>query len=387
MYIAVGNVYDGTGYGIYVLAEDASVEAPDILIKSDTGTSGFYQTQDSTSSFSNGVSVMLNGEFHLSGGELSAVFIGVGGGSGTSMAEFKMSEGTVTLEGQGAGLYIRGPLEGEDGIAEITGGTLDVNGDIDVANTSDGDGTLKIFEDPITSTIPTILIEGSLKVGGNGDGTGTLDINDEPTISIEGSLILGASAILNLNSTSQIITMDGEASAFVIDEDTVANDVSGLGNLTLVFNKEDGSDKEIEVAGEDDGTSSANFNTAHFVLDKLVVGRSGATGPITIRLVDDENNVANEDEALYVETLEIRARGVIELGNGTTLYHNHNGGRQKYFPGDADYDGDVDGIDYGFWQTNYPTYSGATLAEGDFDNDGDVDIDDYGIWLANYPSN
>ena len=59
----------------------------------------------------------------------------------------------------------------------------------------------------------------------------------------------------------------------------------------------------------------------------------------------------------------------------------------KPIPGDFDGDGDVDGVDFGLWQTGYPTASGASLGDGDFDGDGDVDGVDFGIWQANYPTN
>ena len=55
--------------------------------------------------------------------------------------------------------------------------------------------------------------------------------------------------------------------------------------------------------------------------------------------------------------------------------------------GDFDEDNDVDGVDFGLWQTGYPTASGATLGDGDADADGDVDGVDFGIWQANYPTN
>ncbi len=55
--------------------------------------------------------------------------------------------------------------------------------------------------------------------------------------------------------------------------------------------------------------------------------------------------------------------------------------------GDFDADNDVEGTDFGFWQTGYPTASGATLADGDADGDGDVDGTDFGLWQANYPTN
>ncbi len=56
-------------------------------------------------------------------------------------------------------------------------------------------------------------------------------------------------------------------------------------------------------------------------------------------------------------------------------------------PGDFDLDNDVDGVDFGKWQTGYPMASGATLGDGDADGDGDVDGVDFGIWQENYPTN
>ena len=53
--------------------------------------------------------------------------------------------------------------------------------------------------------------------------------------------------------------------------------------------------------------------------------------------------------------------------------------------GDFDADGDVDGVDFGLWQSGYPTASGASLVDGDDDGDGDVDGVDFGLWQANYP--
>jgi autotransporter-associated beta strand protein len=54
-------------------------------------------------------------------------------------------------------------------------------------------------------------------------------------------------------------------------------------------------------------------------------------------------------------------------------------------PGDFDSDGDVDGADFVAWQTNFPTPSGATLAQGDADGDSDVDGADFVVWQTNFP--
>ncbi len=61
--------------------------------------------------------------------------------------------------------------------------------------------------------------------------------------------------------------------------------------------------------------------------------------------------------------------------------------RELDVPGDFDGDGDVDGIDFGIWQTGYYTASGASLGDGDADGDGDVDGVDFAIWQAGFPTN
>lgn len=58
---------------------------------------------------------------------------------------------------------------------------------------------------------------------------------------------------------------------------------------------------------------------------------------------------------------------------------------QAVVPGDFDSDGDVDGADFVAWQTNFPTASGATLAQGDADGDGDVDGADFVVWQTSFP--
>ena len=52
------------------------------------------------------------------------------------------------------------------------------------------------------------------------------------------------------------------------------------------------------------------------------------------------------------------------------------------FPGDFDFDGDVDGDDFLLWQSNF----GGDGPVGDADQDGDVDGDDFLLWQSNFGS-
>ncbi|MCC7086044.1 MAG: hypothetical protein IT427_13660 [Pirellulales bacterium] len=59
--------------------------------------------------------------------------------------------------------------------------------------------------------------------------------------------------------------------------------------------------------------------------------------------------------------------------------------RETPTPGDFDGDGDVNGVDFVVWQTNFPADSGKILADGDADGDGDVDGADFVVWQTHFP--
>jgi hypothetical protein len=52
--------------------------------------------------------------------------------------------------------------------------------------------------------------------------------------------------------------------------------------------------------------------------------------------------------------------------------------------GDANGDGEVDGVDYVIWRANYNMSTSNGPSNGDFNNSGFVDGVDYVIWLNNY---
>ena len=58
------------------------------------------------------------------------------------------------------------------------------------------------------------------------------------------------------------------------------------------------------------------------------------------------------------------------------------GGPPGIYPGDANFDGCVDGLDYDRWSGHYETLAGWTA--GDFNGDGAVDGLDYNLWSLNY---
>jgi hypothetical protein len=66
-----------------------------------------------------------------------------------------------------------------------------------------------------------------------------------------------------------------------------------------------------------------------------------------------------------------------------TLAANHSFAQ---YPGDFDWDGDVDGADFVVWQTNCPRPNNPIWpVDGDGDADGDCDGADFVIWQTNFP--
>lgn len=83
--------------------------------------------------------------------------------------------------------------------------------------------------------------------------------------------------------------------------------------------------------------------------------------------------------SIYAAGVRLTDQGWAHEDNFTTEWELTSGGP------DFDHDWDVDGVDFGIWQANYPTASGASNSDGDADYDGDVDGVDFGIWQSWYP--
>jgi hypothetical protein len=216
------------------------------------------------------------------------------------------------------------------------------------------------------------------------DGNSTLQSAD-PNNTIVVQPALGALAASSLIITTQ----DGNA-------------LSGLGNLTLdfQFDPNEASQKTInlEVAGHPYdpnlvvGGVDNNFSAANFVINTLVVGRQNADpnkNGTTLNLVNNYHNDANHT-AVYVRNLVMAPGAQIKLNNFKLYYlvgNSTDGNTAKqFFPGDANLDGKVDGVDFLIWQSNYSQNPGINKwSTADFNGDRKVDGVDFLIWQANYP--
>ena len=108
-------------------------------------------------------------------------------------------------------------------------------------------------------------------------------------------------------------------------------------------------------------------------------------GAWDVTRTENASSLARGADTLWVMSGAAMGGSIDEIRIGTTFADVIAGAAA--LPGDFDADNDVDGVDFGLWQSGYPTASGANLIDGDADGDGDVDGVDFGIWQANYPTN
>ena len=181
----------------------------------------------------------------------------------------------------------------------------------------------------------------------------------------------------------------GNEAEFEIDT-TDGNDVDGLANCAIICRSGDSSTSnriEIECAGKDTyyPPAAGDFTAANFVINKLSVGSTNPSGIITVELTDDDDNQGDgsQQDALYVNTLEIHAGATFQLGT-RNIYYKNGGSVKQFQMGDTDLDGVVGILDLGTVADNYGETSGMSWADGDFDGDGDVDILDHGVVSSNY---
>ena len=338
-----------------------------------------------------GAFTQTGGTFTISGGDDEILWIGYSSGSTGS---YDLSGGTfsakeISVGAQGSGSVVQ------------SGGTLTVQDAFTLGGVANSDGTYTILGDFSETTGVTA---GGLFVGLG--GTGVLEVGDDQTpttatiavtdlIQYQTDPIRSASIYFGADGTFTVAAPDGEESecimtltdadaAFVICENASGTNLSGLGSLTVIFEGEDGEGgpKTIEVAGEDKGAglpSAAEFNAANFLIDQLTVGED-ATGPVTLRLIDDHDNRAGV-EALYANTLALDEYGRIDL-NALNLYYKNGGDPKRLIVGDADLSYYVDDDDLSLLLANWDTETG--WKKGEFDCEGVVDDDDLSLLLAHW---
>ena len=167
------------------------------------------------------------------------------------------------------------------------------------------------------------------------------------------------------------------------NQSTNSANLTGLSNITMIF--EGGSEviDDFEVAGKDEGAVADAFNTDNFLLGTLQLGGEAAG---RIKLINNYDNQSSwsDSEALYVNNLILNAGATIDL-NDLNLYYLNGGEPKQFFDGDANLDGSVGVSDLGILASNYGG-TGKSWSEGDFTGDLVVDISDLGILAGSYGS-
>jgi len=193
-----------------------------------------------------------------------------------------------------------------------TGGTNTVGMSLLLGSDDDGGGT------GTYSISGGTLSAQELQVGTW--GTGHFDINDaSASITLSELLLFGDNSEFTAVPNSMIHMKGASFDVF----DSSPSGLSGLNNLSLVFEGGPDVNCTFEVAAEDAGHAGANFYR-NFALDALIIGWADVG---RVQLVDRRDRVAG-NEALYVKELTINDGSHLDL-NGLNLYYQiliYNGG-------------------------------------------------------------
>ncbi|MCK4625550.1 MAG: PEP-CTERM sorting domain-containing protein [Phycisphaerae bacterium] len=300
--------------------------------------------------FSGEVTVDGSGSRWTNNGELR---VGDGAGHGT----LDITDGGVISNTDGYIGYSYGT-----GVVAVDGsGSTWTNSNKLTVGCYGGNGTLNITDggtvsnssgcigyDTYSSTDGEVMVDGSgsrwtnsddLYIGGResySGGTGKLTVINGGSVEVGDMLKIWGPGTLNIGATGQVfvgealVLIDGgtliveaggiihmTGSAFRNESANSAN-LTGLGNLTLIF---EGGSEDIdpfEVAGEDVGPVMEGFES-NFALGTLQLGGDDIG---YVQLVDDYDNSPDwtDSEVLYIETLIVGADSTLDL-NGLNLYY------------------------------------------------------------------
>ena len=287
-----------------------------------------------------------SGTYILNGGTLSSsnMYIGI---RGTGV--FSQSGGTSSIDGSlvlalqdttdgtcnltGGDLNVASKIMSGSGSSKLNldGGQLSVGGSIDVGEFTIGSSATGEFDSNNAVSAQTLTLgkeagsDGSLSVDGGSvavevfivgqNGAGHFNINDaNASISVGTRFEIGSNSTFSAAPLS-IIHMTG--SDFV-NYSTDATSLSGLNNLTMIFEGGSSAVDTFEVAGVDLGAVAEGF-VENFTLDALILGGSDIG---QIQLVDNIDNqlASNQNEALYVKNLVLNFGSLLDL-NGLNLYY------------------------------------------------------------------
>ena len=264
------------------------------------------------------------------GGSLEAGYVVVGYDSSSQTSVFNHHDGDVDAvnelyvgyEGGSQGQYICWSVTsnlmggfavkcatiGYEGEGTFTHkhGNVQITGDLVLGEKPGSSGTYNIEAGIEPAETNTKLVTDGLIIGA--EGSGAFSIGDaDIQITINDRLSFGPDSTFSAVPDSTIHM----AGADLEIQNTDPMKLTGLGNLTLIFEGGAAEVAELEVAGQPGGGFVSNF-----ALGALTIG--GAEDGI-VDLVDFCENAGGDQEALFVHNLSISGASTLDL-NGLGLY-------------------------------------------------------------------
>ena len=365
--------------------------------------------------FTIGAGGLIDGDIYLASNDQ----FGVGGTTTIdALRTLSLTGGTLTT----GELVVDGTFVFQTGTLSITGPgglTLGAAGPLGSVLTVNSTGTINVAS---TLTVDAgsmfTVAGGSLAIDGATSNSGTVTILNTTVDFTDGLTNNNADLVLIDAIFNGDITNPAGSALTVVGNVTHNGALSGAGGIfgpgTLTINgahNPGDSSAEVPIEGN---LVYGNGNTLTIELgglllgefDRLVIaGDATLDGNLVIDLINGFTpSFGNEFEILDIagtlsgQFLGLDEGALVDNFGGMDLFITYTAGdgnnlalftipEPAALPGDFDGDNDVDGVDFGLWQSGYPTASGASLGDGDADGDGDVDGVDFGIWQENYPTN
>lgn len=248
------------------------------------------ELQDSLK-ISAGKITMTDTEIHANGIEITGGNIEL---SGTDFSNddwngsFKLTNGTITMNGDGAGIgtnhsHEENEWKRKDGKFEMVGGNLIINGSenyIEGGDITISGGIVDMTQGSTLQTVATLIPSGLSPEEGDDATAGevaTIKLNQDGTINLSGKLISDIDGNGNLNIKSSSALVDGNVSGsnltFEADH-SLSKAISGtIGDLaslnvnkgTLTYDKQTGKIGNLNVSGGlDIGTNTVNAKNVDF---------------------------------------------------------------------------------------------------------------------------
>jgi fibronectin-binding autotransporter adhesin len=370
---------DATGGGIFTYQGNKTVDSTVTIASGGTLEASGLPRNNSTTS-----TLTLTGKI-TGAGNLVVHREGSSASSRRAMIELTSNDndysGTTTIGGGGG-------ITGESAAQDYV--TLSIGNGGATGSIGPGDITINPLGSLRFNRVATYTIANTITGGGDvsGDAAGGV-VNLTGTNSYSGITTVNA-GVLNVNGTHT-----GGADYTVALGATLGGTGTIGSNVTVNGSIAPGTSIEsLDVTGNLllNGALNIEFNGDTDIIDRLNVGGSFDITTATIAFTNlgtASLNGVPHIIATYGSLIGTAFTSVTGLPGGYAIDYDYLGNQIALVagahPGDFDSDGDVDGADFVAWQTNFPTASGATLAQGDADGDGDVDGADFVVWQTNFP--